>query len=195
MPSFLPRNLSNLVLSREPTFLRMSAGYIYFHFGILKFFPDLSPGEMIASQTMMRLSMHWLDASTALWWLGVVECGIGLCFLFNVFMRWMFFVFLLHQASTFLPLFILPEITFKIAPLAPTLEGQYILKNIVSVAAGWTVMLPAVKQAWGFGGGNPPSSPPLEPTTPHNAITLPAVTVKPTSAASALLTKSISSKR
>jgi hypothetical protein len=132
----------------KPVFLRLSAGYIYFHFGFLKFFPDLSPGEMIATQSMMKLSLYWIDASTALWWLAVMECAIGLSFLFNVGMRWMFFVFLAHQASTFVPLFVLPEITFKIAPLAPTLEGQYILKNIVSVAAGWTVMFPAVKEAW-----------------------------------------------
>jgi hypothetical protein len=101
---------------------------------------------------MMRLSLHWLDASTALWWLALVECVIGLSFLFNVGMRWVFFVFLIHQASTFLPLFILPELTFKIAPFAPTMEGQYIMKNLISVAAGWTVMLPAVQAAWRRGG-------------------------------------------
>jgi len=133
---------------RPATFLRLSAGFIYFYFGFLKFFPDLSPAELIAAQSMMRLSLHWLDASTALWWLALVECTIGLSFLFNVGMRWVFFVFLLHQASTFIPLLILPELTFKIAPFAPTLEGQYIMKNLISVAAGWTVMLPAVKEAW-----------------------------------------------
>ena len=130
------------------TFLRLSAGFVYFYFGFLKFFPDLSPGELIASQSMMRLSLSWLDAQTALWWLAVVECAIGLCFLFNVFMRWVFFVFLLHQAATFVPLFILPELTFKFVPFAPTLEGQYIFKNLISVAAGWTVILPSVKAGW-----------------------------------------------
>ena len=150
-----------------PTFLRMSAGYIYFHFGFLKFFPDLSPGELLATQTMMKVSLHWLDASTALWWLAVLECAIGLSFLFNVCLHWTFFVFLLHQASTFLPLFLLPELTFKIAPLAPTLEGQYILKNIVSVAAGWTVMLPAVQQAWSVRLRVQPLSPSADPALPR----------------------------
>lgn len=130
------------------SFLRLAAGLVYFHFGFLKFFPDLSPAELLAGQTLMRLSLHWVDAQTALWWLAVVECLIGLSFLFNVGLRWMFFVFLAHQASTFIPLFVLPELTFKFAPFAPTLEGQYILKNIVSVAAGWTVMLPSVRAGW-----------------------------------------------
>ena len=132
----------------SPTFLRLSAGFVYFHFGLLKFFPDLSEAELIAGQTMMRLSGNTLDAVTALWWLAVVECTIGLCFLFNVGLKWMFFVFLAHQASTFIPLFVFPEITFKFVPFAPTMEGQYILKNLISVAAGWTVMLPVVKEGW-----------------------------------------------
>ena len=132
----------------DPTFLRLSAGFVYFYFGFLKFFPDLSPAELIAGQSIMRLSDHLIDAHTALWWLAIIECAIGLCFLFNVFMRWMFFVFLAHQASTFLPLFMFPELTFKYFPFAPTMEGQYILKNVISVAAGWTVMLPSVKAAW-----------------------------------------------
>jgi hypothetical protein len=133
---------------RPANFLRLSAGFVYFYFGFLKFFPDLSPAELIAAQSMMRLSLHWLDASTALWWLALMECTIGLSFLFNIGMRWVFFLFLIHQASTFIPLFILPELTFKIAPFAPTMEGQYIMKNLISVAAGWTVMLPAVQEAW-----------------------------------------------
>jgi uncharacterized membrane protein YkgB len=133
---------------QAPNFLRLSAGFIYFYFGFLKFFPDLSPAELLAGQTIMRITHHWVDASTANWWLAVLECGIGLSFLFNAFMRWTFFIFLFHQASTFLPLFMFPELTFKIAPFAPTLEGQYILKNLISVAAGWTVMLPAVRASW-----------------------------------------------
>lgn len=131
-----------------PTFLRLSAGFVYFYFGFLKFFPDLSPAELIAGQTLMRFSLGWLDAATALWGLAIMECVIGLSFLFNIGMRWLFFLFLAHQLSTFLPLFIFPEITFKIAPFAPTLEGQYIFKNLISIAAGWTVMLPAAKAGW-----------------------------------------------
>jgi hypothetical protein len=128
--------------------LRLSAGFIYFFFGFLKFFPDLSPAELLAGQTLMRLSLHWVDAATALWWLAVIECTIGLSFLFNVGMRWVFFLFMAHQLSTFVPLFMFPEITFKFAPFAPTLEGQYIFKNLISIAAGWTVMWPTVKAAW-----------------------------------------------
>ena len=43
--------------------------------------------------------------------------------------------------GTFLPLVFLPEYAFRIG-VAPTFEGQYILKNLVFVAAEWTVLLP-----------------------------------------------------
>lgn len=128
-----------------PRFLRLSAGTVYFVFGFLKFYADLSPAELLASQTIMRIWPWSVDAHTVLLWLASAEVLVGLSFLFNVGMRWVLPVFLLHQLGTFLPLFVYPELTFKIAPFAPTLEGQYILKNLVSLAAGLTVMLQAVR--------------------------------------------------
>ena len=122
--------------------LRLTLGFVYFHFGILKFFPDLSPAELLASQTIMRLSCGLMDANTALFCLAIMECLLGLALIFNVCMRFAFVLFLFHMLGTFAPLFVLPELTFKVAPLAPTMEGQYILKNIVFVAAGWAVLWP-----------------------------------------------------
>lgn len=121
--------------------LRLALGIVFFYFGFLKFFPDLSPAEMIASQTVMRISGGELDARWAMWWLAVLECTIGLGFLFNVGLRFVSALFLLHMIGTFTPLFFYPELAFRIG-LAPTFEGQYILKNLVFVAAGWTVLLP-----------------------------------------------------
>lgn len=46
------------------------------------------------------------------------------------------------RAATFLPIFLLPEFAFKFVPFAPSLEGQYILKNLVLVSAGWAVVAP-----------------------------------------------------
>ena len=53
--------------------LRITLGFVYFHFGILKFFPDLSPAELLASQTIMRLTGGMLDASDALFILAIME--------------------------------------------------------------------------------------------------------------------------
>ena len=128
----------------SPTFLRLSLGFVYFHFGLLKFFPDLSPAELIGTQTVMMVSLHLLDAHTALVFLAVLECAIGLGLIFNLFPRLTFVLFSAHMVGTFMPLFVLPEFTFKFAPVAPNMEGQYIFKNLVFVAAGWTVLRPHV---------------------------------------------------
>lgn len=128
----------------SPTFLRLSLGFVYFHFGLLKFFPDLSPAELIGTQTVMTMSLHWLDAHAALVSLAVLECAIGLGLIFNLFPRLTFVLFSLHMVGTFMPLFVLPEFTFKFVPVAPNMEGQYIFKNLVFVAAGWTVLRPHI---------------------------------------------------
>ena len=125
-------------------FLRISLGFVYFHFGILKFFPDLSPAELLASQTIMRLTGGILDASDALFILAIMEVGLGFCLIFNVFMRFAFVLFIFHMIGTFTPIIVLPELAFKIFPFAPTIEGQYILKNVVFVAAGWGLLAPYV---------------------------------------------------
>jgi hypothetical protein len=131
-----------------PTFLRLAAGVVYFFFGLLKLYPDLSPAELLASETLTRLTGHVFDAQTVLWWLGLAECGIGLAFLFDFKLHWVFFAFVLHQAFTFSPLLVVPELCFQFVPFAPTIEGQYILKNLISLAAGYTIMFPSVKAAW-----------------------------------------------
>ena len=135
-------NTSSLGFS--PTFLRLALGFVYFHFGVLKFYPDLSPAELLATQTVMAASFHYLDAQSAQFTLAILETAIGLGFILNLFPRVTFVLFFVHMIGTFLPLVLLPEFTFKIAPLAPNIEGQYIFKNIVFVAAGWTVLLPQI---------------------------------------------------
>lgn len=97
---------------------------------------------MIAGQTLMRMFSHWSDVRATLAMLAILECGIGVALVFNLMPRTTFVLLLTHMAGTFMPLFLLPEYTFKVAPFAPTLEGQYILKNLVFVAAAWIVLRP-----------------------------------------------------
>ena len=90
--------------------LRLTLGVVYFHFGILKFFPDLSPAELIATQTVMAVSMHIFDATTAQFYLAILETAIGLGLVFNAFPRLIFGLFMIHMAGTFMPLLLLPEL-------------------------------------------------------------------------------------
>ncbi len=126
--------------------IRMALGYIYLHFGFLKFFTDLSPAEVLASYTTMSLTSYFMDAPQSLLFIAILECVIGVSLLLRVNMRLAGILFLLHMIGTFLPLFLLPELTYKFPPFAPTVEGQYILKNLVLVAAGWAVFAPYFSQ-------------------------------------------------
>jgi len=130
----------------SPTLLRLALGFTYFYFGFLKFFPDLSVGELLAGHTLASLSSYSFDERSLLYGLAVMECAIGIGFLFNLFVPVVTVLFFVHLAGTFLPLFLLPELTFKFFPFAPTLDGQYVLKNVVFAAAGWTVLSPELRR-------------------------------------------------
>ncbi len=64
----------------------------------------------------------------------VLECIIGILFLIKGAERIVLPLLLIHMAATFLPLFLLPSVTWQ-KFLVPTLEGQYIIKNLVIIAA------------------------------------------------------------
>ena len=128
------------LLSRAVKPIRASLAIVYFHFGVLKFFPDLSSAEMLAIQTILRLRLG-ADVHTILYGLAIFECAIALMLVLKVSMGVVFPLFILHMLGTFLPVYFLPELAFKYVPFAPNLVGQYILKNLVFIAAGWALYL------------------------------------------------------
>ena len=120
-------------------FLRISIGIIFTWFGILKFFEGLSPAEGIAVRTIDTLTAGIFEEQFILYGLAIWETLIGIGLLFNIFLRETLLLLYLQMIGTFLPVFLFPyEVFFKI-PYAPTLEGQYIFKNLVVVAAGITL--------------------------------------------------------
>jgi hypothetical protein len=67
------------------------------------------------------------------------ECLIGLGLIFGKFLRITLLLLLLQMVGTFLPLVLFPDETWSRFPYAPSLEGQYIIKNIVLLSAGMIV--------------------------------------------------------
>ena len=122
--------------------LRISLGLIYFHFGFLKFLPGVSPAESLAGDTISKLMFEFIDPAAAVFLLAVLECGLGLLFLLNQCQRLSYFLFVGHMIGTFSPMFLLPQVIFNQHLLVPTLEGQYILKNIVFLAGVSAIYLP-----------------------------------------------------
>ena len=119
--------------------LRISLGIVFLWFGALKFFPGLSSAEDLAAATIERLTLGLVGPEVAVLVLAVWECAIGVGLLTRRFLRATLLLLVVQMAGTITPLFLFPEQTFTAFPYAPTLEGQYIIKNIVLVAAAMVV--------------------------------------------------------
>jgi uncharacterized membrane protein YphA (DoxX/SURF4 family) len=115
--------------------LRMSLGVVFLWFGALKFFPGLSPASDLAASTIERLSFGTVHASSSVPFLAAWECVIGLGLLSGAFMRVTLLLLALQMAGTLTPLILFPAEVFTHIPYAPTLEGQYIIKNAVLISA------------------------------------------------------------
>jgi len=120
-------------------FLRISLGIIFFWFGLLKFFHGVSSAETIATKTISVLTFGLIEPSVSLIILAVWETMIGLGLLFNKFLREILLLLFLQMIGTITPLFFFPAETFKIFPFVPTLEGQYIIKNLILISAGLAI--------------------------------------------------------
>lgn len=118
---------------------RIALGIIFTWFGALKFFPDLSPAAELASRTVERLTAGKLGPPESLYLLATWEVLIGLGLLTGRLLRVTLLLLFLQMAGTLLPLVFFPGETFVKFPYAPTLEGQYIVKNLVLIGAGLVV--------------------------------------------------------
>ena len=118
---------TNDYLIRIPLFI------IFFWFGFLKII-GLSP-----AQNLVKDTVYWMPLLSAETWTIVIgwwEVLIAICFLFKKTTFYAMILLFLQMTGTFLPLVILSEVTFQNSnPFLPTLEGQYIIKNIIIIAA------------------------------------------------------------
>ena len=104
---------------------------VFIWFGILKFF-NVSPANELV-YALLQKTMPFFNFDVFILVLGSVEVLIGVLFLIPRMERPAIAILVFHMFTTILPLFLLPEIVWQ-SFLIPTLEGQYIIKNIVVVA-------------------------------------------------------------
>ncbi len=119
--------------------LRISIGLIFIWFGVLKFFTGLSPAENLAIITVQKLSFHLLNDQFIRISLAILEVMIGIGLLFKLHLRFVFYALLFQMVGTFMPLFLFPTKIFTTFPYGLTLEGQYIIKNLVIIAAALVI--------------------------------------------------------
>jgi len=118
--------------------LRSTLGIVFVWFGLLKPL-GLSPAEPLVLATVA-----WMPLLEANAWLAVIgwwEVAIGVTFLFRSTLRIAIALLFLQMVGAFMPLVVLSDVTFQAGrvPYAPTMEGQYIVKNLVIIAAALVV--------------------------------------------------------
>ncbi len=116
--------------------LRISIGIIFLWFGGLKYFTGLSPAEDIAIQTIRTITFGFVSDQLILYGLATWEVLIGVGLLFRIFLRETLLLLYLQMIGTFMPVFLFPQEVFHIFPYSLTMEGQYIIKNVVVLSAG-----------------------------------------------------------
>ncbi|MFT7051706.1 MAG: putative membrane protein YkgB [Psychroserpens sp.] len=113
--------------------IRLSFGVIFIWFGILK------PLGLSSAEGLLKATVVWLPFGSAENWLiviGLWEVVIGVFFFFKKTTRLAIILLLLQMVGTFMPLVFLPEVTFQSNNIfLPTLEGQYIIKNLMIISA------------------------------------------------------------
>jgi len=135
----LDRSITRWMARYGLILLRLGLGVVFLWFGALKLLPGLSPAHDLAARTISLLSFGLLPASVSVPLLAIWECAIGLGLMTGRLMRVTILLLLLQMMGTLTPLMLLPTETWTIFLLAPTLEGQYIIKNIVLVSAALVI--------------------------------------------------------
>tara|TARA_E500000318_G_scaffold47507_1_gene44719 strand:- start:568 stop:1056 length:489 start_codon:yes stop_codon:yes gene_type:complete len=115
--------------------MAMAIGLVYLWFGALKFVPNLSPAEDLAKNTIDQLTFGLIPDDVSIILLAIWEVGLGFLLIFGFLRRQAVILGLVHMVCTFAPLFFFPNDVFGEEPLSLTLVGQYIIKNLIIIAA------------------------------------------------------------
>jgi uncharacterized membrane protein YkgB len=121
------------------TALRLTVGAVFLGFGMLKFFPGVSPAEDLAIKTIDLLSFGVLPWRVGIVAIATLECFIGVCLLAKRWMRLAVWLLAVQLVGVLAPIVLLTGRLFSGPHHAPTIEGQYVLKDIILVAAGMVI--------------------------------------------------------
>ncbi|RZQ61438.1 DoxX family membrane protein [Amycolatopsis suaedae] len=116
--------------------LRVSVGVVFLGFGVLKFIPGASPAQELVIRTLETLSFGVLSPQAALLVTAVAECFIGLTLITGRLLKTGLVVLGASLVGILSPLVLFFTDLF---PGAPTLEAQYVFKDIVLVTAGLVI--------------------------------------------------------
>ncbi len=113
------------------TVLRIALGTVFVWFGALKLV-GRSPVTGLVTDTI-----PWIEPEPLVLGLGLAEVAVGLGLMAGKLMRLVLALFWLQMGGTLLVPILLPHVAFQGAnPLLLTTEGEFVVKNLVLLAAG-----------------------------------------------------------
>jgi uncharacterized membrane protein YkgB len=115
---------------------RISLFIIFFWFGALKVF-GTSPANPLV-ENLLHKTLPFISFSKFIIFFGLLEMFLGILFVIKGAEQILITLLALHMFTTTLPLIFLPQITWQ-GFLTPTLEGQYIIKNLAIIALAITI--------------------------------------------------------
>jgi len=124
-----------LLVAHGLLFLRCSVGAVFLYFGALKLVPGHSPAEELVMKTIDALTFGLVPGGVGIRVTGGLECALGLILLSGRLTRLAVYALMIELVGILAPLVLFPGRLFSGPDRAPTLEGQYVLKDIVLVAA------------------------------------------------------------
>lgn len=135
----LDRRITRFLARYGLTFLRVGLGFMYVWFGVLKYVPGLSPAQEIATRTMDRLTLGLIPEPAMMPILATWETLIGVGLIAGVYLRATILLLAVQMIGAVSPLVLFSTEVFTRVPFAPTIEGQYIIKNIVVIGAAMVI--------------------------------------------------------
>jgi uncharacterized membrane protein YkgB len=118
--------------SAYPCVARGALFVVFFWFGLIKLL-GLSPATGLA-QALTVKTVGLAHFGVLFNTLAVLECVIGVLCLIPRAARLVVALLVFHMAVVCAPLVLVPELTWQ-AVLVPTMDGQYIIKNVLIIAA------------------------------------------------------------
>jgi uncharacterized membrane protein YkgB len=105
---------------------------LYFYFGLLKVI-GLSPASGVVERLFNETLSSYVSFGPFMMFFGLFECLIGVLFLVKGAERVVLPLLVVHMITTTGPLVLLPQEIWT-GFLVPTLEGQYVIKNLALIA-------------------------------------------------------------
>ncbi len=114
--------------------LRLALGLVFLWFGALKIFGVTPVTELI------QATYHFFPTENFIFILGIWEVLIGLGLLFRVYLRTTLGLLWLQMLGTIVATFLAPHLFFtNNNPFLLTMNGEFIVKNLVLIAAGLVI--------------------------------------------------------